>query len=65
MFELFGFVSTIFFCLVFFRFIAGVIPREKVPSFERMLWFACRGNVFLRYDDIDMPLEDPATVSTL
>ncbi|XP_053385232.1 V-type proton ATPase 116 kDa subunit a 1-like isoform X2 [Mercenaria mercenaria] len=42
-------------------FIAGVIPREKVPSFERMLWFACRGNVFLRYEEIMHPLEDPHT----
>ncbi|ESO84217.1 hypothetical protein LOTGIDRAFT_108161 [Lottia gigantea] len=42
-------------------FIAGVIPREKVPPFERMLWFACRGNVFLRYEEIQQPLEDPHT----
>ncbi|XP_076459506.1 V-type proton ATPase 116 kDa subunit a 1-like isoform X2 [Babylonia areolata] len=40
-------------------FVAGVIPREKVPAFERMLWFACRGNVFLRHEAIDHPLEDP------
>ncbi|KAK6170066.1 hypothetical protein SNE40_018548 [Patella caerulea] len=42
-------------------FIAGVIPREKVPPFERMLWFACRGNVFLRYEEIQQSLEDPQT----
>lgn len=42
-------------------FIAGVIPREKVPAFERMLWFACRGNVFLKYEEIMQPLEDPHT----
>lgn len=42
-------------------FIAGVIPREKVPAFERMLWFACRGNVFLRYEEIAQALEDPHT----
>lgn len=42
-------------------FIAGVIPREKMPSFERMLWFACRGNVFLRYEEIHQPLVDPHT----
>lgn len=42
-------------------FVAGVIPREKMPSFERMLWFACRGNVFLRYDEIPQALEDPVT----
>ena len=30
-------------------FIAGAISREKIPLFERILWRACRGNVFLRY----------------
>ena len=49
------------FCI--YRFIAGVIPRERVPAFERMLWFACRGNVFLRYEEILQPLEDAHTVS--
>lgn len=44
---------------------AGVIPREKVPAFERMLWFACRGNVFLKYEEIMQPLEDPHTVRNM
>jgi hypothetical protein len=47
---------------VFLRFVAGVINREKVPGFERLLWRACRGNVFLRYTEIEMPMEDPITV---
>ncbi|XP_022319624.2 V-type proton ATPase 116 kDa subunit a 1-like isoform X2 [Crassostrea virginica] len=42
-------------------FVAGVIPREKIPAFERLLWFANRGNTFLKYDDIDQPLEDPVS----
>ncbi|KAL3876178.1 hypothetical protein ACJMK2_034049 [Sinanodonta woodiana] len=42
-------------------FIAGVMQRIKIPAFERMLWFACRGNVFLKYEEIDRPLEDPQT----
>ncbi|XP_061612911.1 V-type proton ATPase 116 kDa subunit a 1-like [Phyllopteryx taeniolatus] len=29
-------------------FVAGVISRERIPTFERMLWRVCRGNVFLR-----------------
>ncbi|XP_051742718.1 V-type proton ATPase 116 kDa subunit a isoform X2 [Ctenopharyngodon idella] len=42
-------------------FVAGVIGRERIPTFERMLWRVCRGNVFLRQADIEEPLEDPAT----
>uniref|UniRef100_A0A4W3H941 V-type proton ATPase subunit a n=1 Tax=Callorhinchus milii TaxID=7868 RepID=A0A4W3H941_CALMI len=40
-------------------FVAGVIKRERIPMFERMLWRVCRGNVFLRQAEIDNPLEDP------
>uniref|UniRef100_A0A8C7FWS3 V-type proton ATPase subunit a n=1 Tax=Oncorhynchus kisutch TaxID=8019 RepID=A0A8C7FWS3_ONCKI len=43
------------------RFVAGVISRERIPTFERMLWRVCRGNVFLRQAEIEDPLEDPAT----
>ncbi|XP_060757954.1 V-type proton ATPase 116 kDa subunit a isoform X3 [Neoarius graeffei] len=42
-------------------FVAGVIGRERIPNFERMLWRVCRGNVFLRQADIEDPLEDPTT----
>ncbi|XP_063909634.1 V-type proton ATPase 116 kDa subunit a 1-like [Zophobas morio] len=42
-------------------FVAGVINRERVPGFERMLWRISRGNVFLRQVEIEKPLEDPAT----
>lgn len=42
-------------------FVAGVIQRERVPAFERMLWRISRGNVFLRRVELDKPLEDPAT----
>lgn len=44
-------------------FVAGVILRERIPAFERMLWRACRGNVFLKQAEIDTPLEDPVTVN--
>ena len=43
-------------------FVAGVIQREKIPGFERMLWRISRGNVFLRQSEMEKPLEDPATV---
>ena len=42
---------------------SGVILREKVPAFERFLWRACRGNVYLRVAEIEVPFEDPRTVS--
>merc|ERR1712038_726377 len=42
-------------------FVAGVILRERLPAFEKMLWRACRGNVFLRVAEIEDPLEDPHT----
>lgn len=48
-----------------FRFVAGVVPRERVPAFERMLWRISRGNVFLRQAELEEPLEDPNTVSIL
>ena len=40
-------------------FVAGVILRGRLPAFEKMLWRACRGNVFLRVAEIEDPLEDP------
>ena len=45
------------------RFVTGVIVREKLSVFERILWRACRGNVFLRRAEIETPLENPTTVS--
>ncbi|VDD80723.1 unnamed protein product [Mesocestoides corti] len=41
-------------------FVAGVILRERIAPFERMLWRACRGNIFLRHTDLES-IEDPAT----
>uniref|UniRef100_A0A8B9BMA4 V-type proton ATPase subunit a n=2 Tax=Anser TaxID=8842 RepID=A0A8B9BMA4_9AVES len=40
---------------------AGVIKRERMIPFERLLWRACRGNIYLRYTEMDTPLEDPVT----
>ena len=44
-----------------FRFVAGVIQRERLPAFERLLWRACRGNVFLRQSEISESLLDTST----
>jgi V-type H+-transporting ATPase subunit a len=43
------------------RFVAGVIQRERLPAFERLLWRACRGNVFLRQSEITESLIDTNT----
>ncbi|VDK63638.1 unnamed protein product, partial [Anisakis simplex] len=43
------------------KFVAGVIQRERLPAFERLLWRACRGNVFLRQSEITEPLSDAVT----
>ncbi|KAJ4716584.1 V-type proton ATPase subunit a [Melia azedarach] len=40
-------------------FVAGLVPREKSMSFERMLFRATRGNVFLRQAVVDDPVIDP------
>ncbi|XP_061494806.1 V-type proton ATPase 116 kDa subunit a 4 isoform X1 [Rhineura floridana] len=42
-------------------FIAGVIKRERMVPFERLLWRACRGNIYLKFSEMDTPLEDPIT----
>ncbi|CAG9538379.1 unnamed protein product [Cercopithifilaria johnstoni] len=44
-----------------FGFVAGIIQRERLPAFERLLWRACRGNVFLRQSEIAEPLIDITT----
>eukprot|EP00731_Ephydatia_muelleri_P014010 Em0007g1320a len=40
------------------KFVTGVIARERLPVFQRVLWRACRGNVFLRHAQIEEYLED-------
>lgn len=43
------------------KFVAGVIQRERLPAFERLLWRACRGNVYLRQSEITESLNDSVT----
>jgi V-type H+-transporting ATPase subunit a len=38
-----------------FRFIAGVIDRKKVFSFEKILWRALRGNLLFYHSEIEEP----------
>ncbi|KAH9603744.1 hypothetical protein KSS87_021959 [Heliosperma pusillum] len=42
-------------------FISGLVPREKSLAFERILFRATRGNVFLRQAVLDFPVIDPAS----
>ncbi|CAH7471255.1 V-type proton ATPase 116 kDa subunit a 4 [Phodopus roborovskii] len=42
-------------------FTAGVIHRERMASFERLLWRVCRGNVYLKFSEMETLLEDPLT----
>ncbi|XP_037950534.1 V-type proton ATPase 116 kDa subunit a1-like [Teleopsis dalmanni] len=46
-------------------FVAGVINRERVFAFERMLWRMSRGNVFLKQADMHEQLKDPITGNVL
>nr|KAF6417865.1 ATPase H+ transporting V0 subunit a4 [Rousettus aegyptiacus] len=42
-------------------FTAGVVNRERMASFERLLWRVCRGNIYLKFSEMDTVLEDPVT----
>uniref|UniRef100_A0A8L0DQ49 V-type proton ATPase subunit a n=1 Tax=Oncorhynchus mykiss TaxID=8022 RepID=A0A8L0DQ49_ONCMY len=61
-----AFVSGYFFpSRVFFRllpsFVAGVVHPWKVPSFERLLWRACRGYIIVDFREMEESLELPET----
>lgn len=42
-------------------FITGLVPREKSMAFERILFRATRGNVFLRQAVVEEPVTDPVS----
>ena len=42
-------------------YLSGVIPRDKFPTFERVLWRALRGNLYMRHQEIEDPIDDPET----
>ena len=55
---------TLFFSCTSFQcsFVAGVINRERMASFERLLWIASRGKVFMKWAEIEEEIENLATV---
>ncbi|KAJ7957817.1 V-type proton ATPase subunit a [Quillaja saponaria] len=42
-------------------FISGLVPREKSMAFERILFRATRGNVFLKQAVVENPVQDPVS----
>uniref|UniRef100_A0A8C9YS08 V-type proton ATPase subunit a n=1 Tax=Sander lucioperca TaxID=283035 RepID=A0A8C9YS08_SANLU len=43
------------------NFVAGVVHPWKVPSFERLLWRACRGYTIVDFREMEDRLEHPVT----
>jgi hypothetical protein len=39
-------------------FLTGVVPRDKFSIFERVLFRATRGNLYMKYAEIEEPLKD-------
>jgi len=52
-----------------YRSIAGVILTPLLPTFERLLWRVCQGNVFIKHETISFglfhPRDDVSYVTTI
>ncbi|CAI5945406.1 unnamed protein product [Closterium sp. NIES-65] len=42
-------------------FVTGLVPKVKAATFERILFRATRGNMYLKQEELDEPVVDPAT----
>lgn len=42
-------------------FVSGLVPREKSMAFERILFRATRGNVFLKQSVVENSVVDPVS----
>lgn len=42
-------------------FISGLVPKEKSAAFERILFRATRGNMFLKQAVVEDPVTDPVS----
>lgn len=43
------------------NYLVGIIRRERLNGFERVLWRACHHTAYIRSSDIEEELEDPGT----